>query len=874
MSIASEITALNTNLTAAKNAIVTKGGTVGNTGLAGLGNEILGIPAGGSTPAVPEPPSGAYVAFSAYAPEFVVDYVESADPSATLVSFTRRDDPFNLVWISDPDFALNAIFEDSPLNGEPYNLTLRWIDMDRMFRLIFKDSSEEEHVATEFYEWDIDSYGIQFSNTNFMNGGADIDLAYIRMGLDFTSTVDNISITDPAEFATFMEPTTSSWESYESGSTIYNLMRAGGQLVQKQFITDINFGTLAQSLSTIDAGFFTNTAMLKTMYNLPDSVTSIGASFLSGCQNFNSYFEIPSNATIGSGFLSGCTAFNQPITIPSGVTLSTAADYNFMYDCYSMTSTVTVNAPATAIGASNYILSTSNSSAKCYTQGILLEGNYKTEWKAKLPDRTSSPYRKFLPSAVIGPANAKVYVGYTTQLSITFQPNTQDHSGIWSSSDTSIATVDQTGLVTGVSAGNATITFQSVNGYSVSMSINSSVPVAAIELSNGKTTFARTLVEFGRLSRSSISQTSWTDTIDGVTVSNSTITKVRVFSTNVTQIGNNFLPYCANLTQLELPSTVTSVGNYFLYNCTSFNQPIDLSNITTIGNYFLSGCASFNQNLVVPSTMASIGSYFLYSCDRMTGTITCNADASIIPASDYTMATESVQATMYTTGVTLVGPNAQLWRAKFYNRTVSPYRKTIADMDVPVNSLVMLDGTVVALTNDNVNQLGDPSGQWSTTIDGVTITPNSIYGIDISGLTVETLQRGFLYGATYLRKVVLNEGLKTIEGLFMRGCSRFDSTLVVPSTITTIGAQTAGTWECSFMYECPRLIGVVCNCAFPEFPNPYITEDETTLGVYYTSAQSFVDGVLLSGPYAQNWKSYFPDRLSGSRPYRKLIVAS
>lgn len=48
MSIASEITALNTNLTAAKNAVTAKGGTVGNTGLAGLATEIAAIPSGGS----------------------------------------------------------------------------------------------------------------------------------------------------------------------------------------------------------------------------------------------------------------------------------------------------------------------------------------------------------------------------------------------------------------------------------------------------------------------------------------------------------------------------------------------------------------------------------------------------------------------------------------------------------------------------------------------------------------------------------------------------------------------------------------------------------------------------------------------------------
>ena len=46
MSVYSEISDLNTNLTAAKNAVTAKGGTVGDTGLAGLANEIDSIPSG------------------------------------------------------------------------------------------------------------------------------------------------------------------------------------------------------------------------------------------------------------------------------------------------------------------------------------------------------------------------------------------------------------------------------------------------------------------------------------------------------------------------------------------------------------------------------------------------------------------------------------------------------------------------------------------------------------------------------------------------------------------------------------------------------------------------------------------------------------
>lgn len=48
MSIASEITSLQNNLQAAKNSIIARGGTTGDTGLAGLATEIATIPAGES----------------------------------------------------------------------------------------------------------------------------------------------------------------------------------------------------------------------------------------------------------------------------------------------------------------------------------------------------------------------------------------------------------------------------------------------------------------------------------------------------------------------------------------------------------------------------------------------------------------------------------------------------------------------------------------------------------------------------------------------------------------------------------------------------------------------------------------------------------
>jgi len=50
------------------------------------------------------------------------------------------------------------------------------------------------------------------------------------------------------------------------------------------------------------------------------------------------------------------------------------------------------------------------------------------------------------------------HVGNTTQLKVQFYPIDAQVTPVWKSADESIATVDQNGLVTGVSVGKTTIT--------------------------------------------------------------------------------------------------------------------------------------------------------------------------------------------------------------------------------------------------------------------------------------------------------------------------------------------------------------------------------------------------------------------------------
>lgn len=65
---------------------------------------------------------------------------------------------------------------------------------------------------------------------------------------------------------------------------------------------------------------------------------------------------------------------------------------------------------------------------------------------------------------VVTPASSSIAVAGTQQLTATVSPGTAVQTGTWSSDDESVATVSGTGLVTGVAAGTAKITFVAADG--------------------------------------------------------------------------------------------------------------------------------------------------------------------------------------------------------------------------------------------------------------------------------------------------------------------------------------------------------------------------------------------------------------------------
>jgi hypothetical protein len=177
-------------------------------------------------------------------------------------------------------------------------------------------------------------------------------------------------------------------------------------------------------------------------------------------------------------------------------------------------------------------------------------------------------------------------------------------------------------------------------------------------------------------------------------------------------IGNNFMKNCTAFNK-SLTIEATSIGYNFLNRCSVFNRPVTLKAVTSIGNAFLNGFDPepqqlvdiiFNNTLTLPSTLTSIGdaflsdnpeydkpltipasvnhigSHFLVNCDSLTSTITVNCPvAAFSPRefSDYMFSTNTdnaANAASYITGITIAGDSAEAVKARFPNRTTSPYR--------------------------------------------------------------------------------------------------------------------------------------------------------------------------------------------------------
>ena len=237
------------------------------------------------------------------------------------------------------------------------------------------------------------------------------------------------------------------WKSY--GANTNNYAVAGTRFGGK------NAGLLTSAVTNAPAGITTGTDWY--------------AMYIAGTAQFGqevTKVEVNTLGTFGTAtYVVGKKIFLQ---VSANADFSSSSEY---VTTMAINSALTFNAPTSWASTSYYRIVMERNSTSTTNSGIIIS-NLKFYAEMTVVDVSSV--------TITEPATTSLAVGYSEQLTATVLPaNATDKSLTWSSSDANVVEVDQTGKITALSAGNATITATSVQNEIISDDVTFSVSSSA-----------------------------------------------------------------------------------------------------------------------------------------------------------------------------------------------------------------------------------------------------------------------------------------------------------------------------------------------------------------------------------------------------------
>ena len=257
---------------------------------------------------------------------------------------------------------------------------------------------------------------------------------------------------------------------------------------------------LSNNLTNTGFMTFANCSSLAEIV-IPDSVTSIGESTFSGCTSLAEIVIPDSVTSIGEYAFSSCTSLKK-ITIPDSVTI--IKEFAFK-NCSTIKIVCYLGTRAQwqeiIIGAENEALT--NVTIHCIDDPhiwgeweVVEEATYEKEGlERRACSLCDIEETRVIPKLVrasaieLSESEKTVFVGDTFTITATVKPEDAFNRTVtWSSSDPSIATVDENGTVTAIAKGEAIITAESADGVKAECKVTVEKKVAAIELSESEKT--------------------------------------------------------------------------------------------------------------------------------------------------------------------------------------------------------------------------------------------------------------------------------------------------------------------------------------------------------------------------------------------------
>ena len=254
--------------------------------------------------------------------------------------------------------------------------------------------------------------------------------------------------------------------------------------------------TWSKNLTSIDSSAFSNCSALETL-ELPISVTNLGYGAFSNCDGLTTIIIPDSVTKLGTKVFYDCDALTS-VKLGSGITAIPASTFEHcdvlesiviprrvttignsaFKDCVKFTS-ITIPRSVTSIGSTAF-----SYPAKMTIYGVsgTYAETYANDNGIKFVDKQVGAT-----DITLDPARLTINKGASAMLTLTIKPEDFTDTVSWKSSDTSVVTVSDTGVVKGVGLGTATIKVV-VGSKSASCTVIVQQPVTSISLNSSSRT--------------------------------------------------------------------------------------------------------------------------------------------------------------------------------------------------------------------------------------------------------------------------------------------------------------------------------------------------------------------------------------------------
>ena len=389
----------------------------------------------------------------------------------------------------------------------------------------------------------------------------------------------------------------------------------------------------------------------------------------------------------------------------------------------------------------------------------------KTSDGSNLSASCSLTVKQLATSISLNDTSATIYTGNTLQLNATVLPSTTSNPSVtWTSSNTSIATVSSTGLVTAKSTGDAVITAKTTDGSNLSAMCNLTVKQLATSISLNETT-----------------ATLYTGNIFQL---NATVLPSTTSNPNVIWTSSNTSVAIVSSTGLV---TAKSTGDAVITARTTDGSNLSASCSVTVKR--LATSISLNQTsatLYLNQTIQLTATVSPYNATDKS-VVWSSFDSSIATVSENGLVTAIAPGYTTITATTVDGSNL----SATCEITVKAY---VTSLTLDQSNVIILEGDTILLTptilptyatNQNIN--------WSSNNTGVATVNNGVVVGRSGGETTITARTsdGSNLSATCKVTVIPNFDLTMANLSHIRGSSdrRFDLTIDLSNRYDITGMQ-------------------------------------------------------------------------------------